>query len=235
MDKIIASISLALLLLTGCPKEEPTPAGKDRAAEKVERPAGEPVAKTTRTLEAWVVALGSASETDRSEAVRALQARRTAEFETLLSAWKTATGPIRKGLERVLQIDKLREADVVSLHAPLLASTRGMIDARRLSLMRDGATLVNTARGAIVEGAALERELVSGRMSAVLDTTDPEQLPADSPLYQLPNVFLTPHVAGALGAETERLVECGLDELERYVRGEPLQHGIAREDLERLA
>jgi phosphoglycerate dehydrogenase-like enzyme len=139
------------------------------------------------------------------------------------------------GVEREELDSLLAWADVVSLHAPLLASTRGMIDARRLSLIRDGATLVNTARGAIVEGAALERELVSGRMSAVLDTTDPEQLSADSPLYKLPNVFLTPHVAGALGAETERLVECGLGELERYVRGEPLQHGIAREDLERLA
>jgi len=139
------------------------------------------------------------------------------------------------GVECVELDGLLSWADVVSLHAPLLQSTRGLIDSRRLSLLCDGATLINTARGGIVDGEALERELVSGRISAVLDTTEPEQLPADSPLYELPNVFLTPHVAGALGVETERLVEHALDELERYARGEPLQHAITREELERMA
>jgi len=129
----------------------------------------------------------------------------------------------------------LSRSDVVSLHAPLLPETRGMLDARRLSLMRDGATLVNTARGGLVDGAALERELVSGRLDAVIDTTEPEVLPAESPLYDLPNVFLTPHVAGAMGAETRRLAVLAVDEIERFVRGEPLQHAVRGDDLRRVA
>jgi phosphoglycerate dehydrogenase-like enzyme len=139
------------------------------------------------------------------------------------------------GVEK-LELDALlARADVVSLHAPLLPRTRGMLDARRLALLRDGAVLINTARGALVDGGALERELASGRIDAVIDTTDPEVLPSRSPLYELPNVFLTPHIAGALGRETWRLVELALDELERFARGEPLRHEVRREDWERIA
>jgi phosphoglycerate dehydrogenase-like enzyme len=139
------------------------------------------------------------------------------------------------GVELV-ELDALLErADVVSLHAPSLPETRHMLDAGRLARLRDGAILINTARGALVDGEALVRELVSGRIDAVIDTTEPEVLPADSPLYDLPNVFLTPHVAGAMGAETRRLVELALDEIERFVRGEVLHHEVRREDLERIA
>jgi phosphoglycerate dehydrogenase-like enzyme len=129
----------------------------------------------------------------------------------------------------------LCRSDVVSLHAPLLPETRNLIDRRRLGLLRDGAVLVNTARGALVDPFALEEILVSGRIDAVLDTTEPEVLPADSPLYELPNVFLTPHVAGAMGTETRRLAALALDELERWVRGEPLRHEVRLEDLTRVA
>jgi phosphoglycerate dehydrogenase-like enzyme len=129
----------------------------------------------------------------------------------------------------------LRRSDVVSLHAPLLPETRHLIDRRRLGLLRDAAVLVNTARGALVDPVALEEALVSGRIDAVLDTTEPEVLPADSPLYELPNVFLTPHVAGAMGTETRRLAALALDELERWVRGEPLRHELRLEDLTRVA
>jgi phosphoglycerate dehydrogenase-like enzyme len=134
------------------------------------------------------------------------------------------------------ELDELLEScDVTSLHAPLLPETHGLIDARRLALMPDGATLVNTARGGLVDGKALERELVSGRLRAVIDTTDPEVLPSDSPLYDLPNVFLTPHIAGAQGAETRRMADLALDEIERFVRGEPLVHEVRREDWSRIA
>ncbi len=139
------------------------------------------------------------------------------------------------GVEKMELDALLGWSDLVSLHAPLLPSTTGMLDAARLALMRDGATLVNTARGGLVDTAALEAELVSGRINAVIDTTEPEQLPAESPLYSLPNVFLTPHVAGALGHETRRLMNHALDELERYVNGEPFLHGITREAMERMA
>ena len=125
----------------------------------------------------------------------------------------------------------LAESDVVSLHAPSLPATRRMLDRRRLALMRDGATLINTARGAIVDQDALVDELVAGRLEAVLDVTEPEVLPPGSPLYALPNVVLTPHVAGAQGNEVRRLGEAALDELARYAAGEPFAHAVRAEDL----
>lgn len=146
-----------------------------------------------------------------------------------------AEGARALGAEPLALDALLARCDVVSLHVPLLPETRHLLDARRLALLRDGATLVNTARGGLVDGAALEAELVSGRIAAVVDTTDPEILPADSPLYELPNVFLTPHIAGALGGETERLVDLALDEIERWIRGEPLRHAVRREEWSRIA
>ncbi|WP_199700562.1 hydroxyacid dehydrogenase [Jiangella rhizosphaerae] len=127
--------------------------------------------------------------------------------------------------------DLLARSDVVTLHAPSLPETRHLIDARRCGLMRDGATLINTARGALVDHAALTAECESGRLHAVLDVTDPEPLAPDSPLYRLPNVVLTPHVAGALGTECRRLAALALDELERFAAGEPLRHEVRRADL----
>lgn len=137
---------------------------------------------------------------------------------------------------RAVELDALVAAsDVVSLHAPALLETHHLMDARRLALLRDGATLINTARGWLVDHGALERELVSGRIDAVIDTTDPEVLPAESPLYELPNVLLTPHVAGALGTETQRLAALAIDEIERLARGEAPRHAIRAEDLAHLA
>lgn len=149
---------------------------------------------------------------------------------TLDAAGARALGADWAPLDELLQ-----RADIVSLHAPLLPTTRGMIDRRRLGLMREGAVLINTARGGLVDGAALAETLVAGRIDAVLDTTEPEILPADSPLYELPNVFLTPHIAGAMGVETQRLAALALDELERFAHGAPLHHEVHREDLARIA
>src|SRR5262249_54771062 len=134
------------------------------------------------------------------------------------------------GVRRVELDDLLRSSDVVSLHAPALPETHHLIDRRRLGLLRDGATLINTARGWIVDSQAFEDEVKSGRIDAVIDTTEPEVLPADSPLYDAPNVFLTPHVAGAMGTETQRMAALALDEIERFTRGEPFRFGIQRED-----
>jgi phosphoglycerate dehydrogenase-like enzyme len=139
------------------------------------------------------------------------------------------------GVRRVPLDDLAAGCEVVSLHAPALPETYHLFDRRRLSLLRDGSTLINTARGALVDHKALEEELVSGRIFAVIDTTDPEVLPADSPLYELPNVVLTPHIAGALGSETWRMVDLALDEIERFVNNKPLQHGVRREDMEKIA
>ncbi len=129
----------------------------------------------------------------------------------------------------------LSQSDVVSLHAPLLSETRGMIGQRELALLKDGATLINTARGSLVDQNALIRELSSGRLYAWLDTTEPEVLPADSPLFELPNLFLTPHIAGSIGTEIQRLADQIVSEVERFARGTTLRHLVRREELARLA
>ncbi|MFJ9695636.1 hydroxyacid dehydrogenase [Kitasatospora sp. NPDC101183] len=133
-------------------------------------------------------------------------------------------------------LDELCAAsDVVTVHAPELPETRHLVDGRRLALMRDGATLVNTSRGSLIDQEALTAELVSGRLDAVLDVTVPEVLPADSPLYDLPNVLLTPHVAGSLAGELHRLADAAADELDRYARGLPFAHAVSPEGIHRSA
>lgn len=126
----------------------------------------------------------------------------------------------------------LPRVDVLSLHAPALPSTQGMIGAAELAALRDHATLINTARGSLVDTAALERECSSGRLNAIIDVTEPEPLPADSVLFTLPNVMVTPHIAGSLGSELHRMTDAALDELERYVTGEPLLDEITSADLQ---
>ncbi|MEU2711669.1 hydroxyacid dehydrogenase [Streptomyces sp. NPDC007205] len=129
----------------------------------------------------------------------------------------------------------LRHSDIVSLHAPDMPETHHMLDRARLALIPDGGVLINTARGALVDQDALTEELVSGRLRAVLDVTDPEPLPAGSPLYELPNVFLTPHIAGSLGNELERLGAIVVEELERLAEDVPLRHEVRHADLARVA
>ena len=139
------------------------------------------------------------------------------------------------GATKVGMTELLSKADVVSLHAPLLPDTAGMMGPRELALMQDQATLINTARGGLVDQLALEAELASGRLHAILDTTTPDVLPPDSILYRLNNVFLTPHITGSLGDETQRLADYIVDEVERFSRGAALKHLVRREHLARLA
>ncbi|WP_424556275.1 hydroxyacid dehydrogenase [Streptacidiphilus pinicola] len=131
--------------------------------------------------------------------------------------------------------DLLRGSDVVTLHAPDNPQTYRLLDRRKLALIPDGATLVNTSRGALVAPDALEAELVSGRINAVLDVTEPEPLPRWSPLHGLPNVVLTPHIAGSLGNELELLGRSVVEEAERLAAGVPLRHEVRRTDLPRMA
>ncbi|MGW7680022.1 hydroxyacid dehydrogenase [Kribbella sp. NPDC054772] len=126
-------------------------------------------------------------------------------------------------------------SDIVTVHAPLLPETEGLVSAELLASMPDGGVLINTARGGLVDHAALERECVSGRLDAVLDVTDPEPLPPDSSLLHAPNVFITPHIAGAMGNETTRLGDAAAAEVERLAAGHPLAHAITRDDLNRIA
>lgn len=134
----------------------------------------------------------------------------------------------RLGVTRTTLEELLSGSDIVSLHAPLLPQTTGMIGAAELSLLRDGAVLVNTARGALVDQAALIRELSTGRFRAVIDVTDPEVPDPDSPLWSLPNVVLTPHVAGSRGLELRRIGDRAVDEVERFARGESLGFEVSR-------
>lgn len=115
-------------------------------------------------------------------------------------------------------------AEVISLHSPELDETRGMIRAKHLELMKPGATFINTSRGSIVN----ESELcaVAGRrpdLQFVLDVVHPEPPVENSPLFTLPNVMVTPHIAGAMGQECRRMGQYMLEELDRYLAGKPLR------------
>ncbi|MCX3287720.1 hydroxyacid dehydrogenase [Streptomyces sp. NEAU-H22] len=120
----------------------------------------------------------------------------------------------------LLPLDELlRTSGIVTVHAPETPETHHMIGSRELALMPDGAVLINTARGALVDHDALVEELRAGRLTAILDVTDPEPLPADSPLYDLPGAFVTPHLAGSQGNELARLGLTVAEEAERLLAG----------------
>ncbi|MCA1222471.1 hydroxyacid dehydrogenase [Streptomyces sp. 8L] len=144
----------------------------------------------------------------------------------LYDPYVDAAGAAALGVTSVPLDELCARSSVVSVHAPQLPATRSLIGAAQLAAMADGTTLVNTARGSLIDEDALLPELVSGRLHAVLDVTDPEPPAADSPLYDLPNVLLTPHVAGSLGNETHRMADHALDEIERFTRGEPFAEPV---------
>jgi len=139
------------------------------------------------------------------------------------------------GTAKVELDELLLSSDVVSLHAPALPETDHMVGARQLALMRDGATLLNTARGRLVDTEALVREVASGRLRAVLDVTDPEPLPLGHPLFSSPGVTLTPHVAGSLGNELRRIGRFAVDEIEGYAASGLLRGEVLELDLPRIA
>jgi phosphoglycerate dehydrogenase-like enzyme len=132
--------------------------------------------------------------------------------------------------------DIFRRADVVSLHSPWLKETEGLITGAHLASMKPNATFINTARGAIVrEGEMIEVLRQRPDLYAVLDVTYPEPPEEGSPLYTLPNVVLTPHIAGSLSHECRRMGRYMVEELRRYLAGEPLCWEITREQAARLA
>ncbi|WP_043536170.1 2-hydroxyacid dehydrogenase [Saccharomonospora cyanea] len=137
-------------------------------------------------------------------------------------AWVTMVGfTPREGVHGVEELPELLpDTDVVVLVTPLTSHTRGMVDAAFLAALPDGALLVNASRGPVVDTDALLAELTTGRLSAALDVTDPEPLPADHPLWTAPNVVITPHVGGAVRDARRRSYRVVAAEIERYVRGE---------------
>ena len=136
----------------------------------------------------------------------------------------TQDGPAVKAVDELP--DALPRADVVVLLVPVTDETRGMADAKFLRSMKDGALLVNAARGPIVDTDALLKELTAQRITAALDVTDPEPLPPGHPLWKAPGLLLTPHVGGAITGARDRAYAVVRDQLARYAAGEPLRNVI---------
>ncbi|MGW3631551.1 2-hydroxyacid dehydrogenase [Streptomyces sp. NPDC005122] len=157
--------------------------------------------------------IGSAIE-DRLVAFEVARVARVARSERT-----TARGPVHPLTELPAL---LPEADVVVLSTPLTDSTRGLVDADFLARMKDGALLVNVARGPVVDTKALLAELDSGRLTAALDVTDPEPLPLGHPLWQAPGVLISPHVGGPTSAFLPRAERLLVAQLNRFVNREPL-------------
>ncbi|GGO26171.1 hydroxyacid dehydrogenase [Microbispora bryophytorum] len=153
---------------------------------------------------------------------RVVERLRSLEVDVLVADPYADAAQVSAAGARLVRLPELLpRSDVLTLHVPALPSTHHLIGAAELALLPDGATVINTARGTVLDTSALERECARSRLDAILDVTDPEPLPAGSPLYDLPNVMITPHIAGSLGSETRRMSESALDELERYLSGQP--------------
>jgi len=153
--------------------------------------------------------------------------RRLVPFETrIVRVARTA----RDGVHPVGALpDLLPEADVVVLIVPSTTATTGMVGKAFLERMKDGALLVNAARGTVVDTGALLAELTGRRLRAVLDVTDPEPLPAGHPLWSAPGVFITPHVGGSTPASRRRAVALVREQVIRFATREPL-HNIIKGD-----
>ncbi|MFM8349459.1 MAG: 2-hydroxyacid dehydrogenase [Actinomycetales bacterium] len=123
----------------------------------------------------------------------------------------------------------LPQADIVILAVPHLPSTEGLVDASFLAQLADGALLINVARGPVVRTDALVAALRTGRIRAALDVTDPEPLPAEHPLWDCPNLLITPHVGGHTDAFPDLLRSLVRDQLRAWRAGEPLRNVIAAE------
>ena len=126
-------------------------------------------------------------------------------------------------------------ADILSLHAPVTEETRNLIDARRIGLLRAGASVVNTARPQIVDQDALFARAMAGEIEYYTDVTAPEPLPPGHPAFGSPHVFITPHIAGTTRQTLKRIGEHALAEVARFLRGEPLLTEVAAERYDILA
>jgi len=145
-------------------------------------------------------------------------------FETHVTAF-TRSGS--DGSIKIAEFDEyLPTLDVIILILPLTAESKNFMNANRIKKMKDGATLINVARGAIVDTDALVAELHTGRITAGLDVTDPEPLPAGHPLWSAPNLIISPHVGGDSGAFVPRARKMVQEQLARLAKNEPLVNQI---------
>ncbi len=210
-DASTAELALALILASG--------RHLDVYARQQERGAWQPVPGTALAdLRVLILGYGRIGQ--------AIEARlRAFEVASVTRvARRPRTDPEVHGSDRLP--DLLPDADVLVVIAPLTPDTEGIVDAAALARLPDRALVVNVARGRLVDTHALLAETGSGRLRAALDVTDPEPLPADHPLWRVPDVLISPHVGGASSAfapRADRLVKAQLD---RYARGEPLANVV---------
>lgn len=141
------------------------------------------------------------------------------------------------GAQKIGLLDEIFSlCDVVSLNAPVTEETRGMLRGSHFALLREGALFINTARGVLINEPEFIEALRTGRFVACLDVTDPvEPPPPDHPFRQLPNVLLTPHIAGAVAQNLWRIGACVADEVEAFVSGNPLRFEVKHDLLDRMA
>jgi len=201
--------------------------------------------RTTRENRSWSKSIPAPGTYRATVGLVSLGAtgQRTAEFLSWLDCDVIAYDPFFSeerarniGIKLVPLEEVFRRADVVSVHAPLLPETKGMINGCMLSVMKTGSTLINTSRGAVIAEDDLSCVLKARPdLTAILDVTDPEPPTAQSPLFDLPNVVLTPHISGSMGMEVERLGRWMFEELKAYISDRPLRHQVTREMLEQIA
>jgi phosphoglycerate dehydrogenase-like enzyme len=160
---------------------------------------------------------------------------RLKSYDLHLLAYDPFAAPL-PGVTRCPLEEIFWRSDVVSIHTPWLKETEGLITGAHLRCMKPYSTLINTSRGAVIR----ENEMIAvlqerPDLTAVLDVTYPEPPAADSALYTLPNVILTPHIAGSIGAECRRMGQSMVNELRRYLAGEPLRYGLSKERVQIMA
>ena len=157
-------------------------------------------------------------------------ARRLSGFEATLTAVASRARAGDELVSSVHGVDELAsllpDHDVVIVIVPLSEKTQGLVGRDFLASMRDGALLVNVARGKVVDTDALVDAVGSGRIRAALDVTDPEPLPADHPLWQMPGVLISPHVGGVTSAFTPRAVALLRDQISAFAEGRPLRNVV---------
>ncbi|MDD3926210.1 MAG: hydroxyacid dehydrogenase [bacterium] len=141
----------------------------------------------------------------------------------------------RLGVRQATLEEIFSQCDYISINAPDIPATRGMVNRELIRSIKDNAVFINTSRGAIVDEAALTEELATGRFTALLDVTDPEPPAEDHPLRRMPNVILTPHMAGVLNRNGRRVGRYAFNEINNFIHGRPLIYPVALDQLDRLA
>jgi phosphoglycerate dehydrogenase-like enzyme len=167
---------------------------------------------------------------------RVIELLRPFDFRVLLhDPFVTGDDAAALGVVAVGIGELFERSDVVSVHTPLLPTTRGLVSRELIGSMRPDAVLINTARGAVIDQEALTDATKTGQIRAILDVTDPDVLPPGHPLWDSENVLITPHLAGSQGNEWQRLADLAIAEAGRWAAGKEFAHPVLRERLGQLA